>query len=381
MPAIYVMSEQGTSLVEMTELPYELEDVLQALLQDYPDLLSGDSSKADRHRYLLIGREVGLASEHQGAERWSIDHLFVDEDGVPTIVEVKRSTDTRIRREVVGQMLDYAANAVIYWPVERLRQRFEDRFGDPAQAVAELTAQDMDVDEFWDRVKTNLHAGKVRLIFVADLVPLELQRIVEFLNSQCRSAEVLALEVKRYAGESFQALVSRTVGETAAAAETKSTGPRSEKRQWDEDSFFEALAEKVPDSVVAAGRQLLDWANSRDLRLWWGHGAKEGSFMPMLDVNDLPHWTFAVYTYGAVEIPFIQMAKWGPFANLDLRRELLRRLNQIPGIDIPVERLTKRPSVPLGIVAGATPSFLNVFDWYLDMTRTGGAQDGEPTTA
>ena len=36
---------------------------------------------------------------------------------MPTLVEVKRSSDTRIRREVVGQMLHYAANAV----VKRLR--------------------------------------------------------------------------------------------------------------------------------------------------------------------------------------------------------------------------------------------------------------------
>jgi hypothetical protein len=33
-----------------------------------------------------------------------------DQNAVPTLVEVKRSSDTRIRREVVGQMLDYAAN-------------------------------------------------------------------------------------------------------------------------------------------------------------------------------------------------------------------------------------------------------------------------------
>jgi 5-methylthioribose kinase len=40
-------------------------------------------------------------------------------------VEVKRSSDTRIRREVVGQMLDYAANAVVYWPLEMIRAKFE----------------------------------------------------------------------------------------------------------------------------------------------------------------------------------------------------------------------------------------------------------------
>jgi hypothetical protein len=91
-------------------------------------------------------------------------------------------------------MLDYAANAVVYWPVERLRARLESRLPHPAREIEELTSGSMDVESFWEQVKTNLHAGKVRLIFVADIVPLELQRIVEFLNSQLRSAEVLALE-------------------------------------------------------------------------------------------------------------------------------------------------------------------------------------------
>ena len=37
-----------------------------------------------------------------------------------TVVEVKRGADTRVRREVVGQMLDYAANASTTWSMEDL---------------------------------------------------------------------------------------------------------------------------------------------------------------------------------------------------------------------------------------------------------------------
>ncbi len=66
-------------------------------------------------------------AEEDGGGRWSVDHLFFDQDAVPTLVEVKRSSDTRIRREVIGQMLDYAANAVVYWPIETLRTVFERR--------------------------------------------------------------------------------------------------------------------------------------------------------------------------------------------------------------------------------------------------------------
>jgi hypothetical protein len=77
-----------------------------------------------------IAAERGRAHRRRSASSQSetsrsVDHLFVDQDAVPTLVEVKRSSDTRIRREVVGQMLDYAANAVVYWPLERLRATFE----------------------------------------------------------------------------------------------------------------------------------------------------------------------------------------------------------------------------------------------------------------
>lgn len=60
---------------------------------------------------------MSLASEEDGAERWSVDHLFLDQDAVPSIVKANRSTGIRIRREEVHQMLDYTADAIVYWPV------------------------------------------------------------------------------------------------------------------------------------------------------------------------------------------------------------------------------------------------------------------------
>ena len=93
-------------------------------------------------RWLLVAREAGVPMREEGGDQLSLDHLFLDQDAVPTLVEVKRSSDTRIRREVVGQMLDYAANAVAYWTEASLRARFEARCEaegkDPGQAVAEF---------------------------------------------------------------------------------------------------------------------------------------------------------------------------------------------------------------------------------------------------
>jgi hypothetical protein len=135
---IYLIQDDG-GLVGMSEQDYASEDLLQGLLAKYPNLLAGDRIDSDEpRRWLLVSREVSLASEEDGAGRWSVDHLFLDQDAIPTIVEVKRSTDTRLRREVVGQMLDDAVNAVVYWPVDTLRSRFEENREDPEQDLTEV---------------------------------------------------------------------------------------------------------------------------------------------------------------------------------------------------------------------------------------------------
>lgn len=219
--------KQGDELVPMLEQPYEAEDLLQELLAKYPGLLAGDEDDTSQG-WLLVQRELGIASEEDGAGRFSIDHLFIDDEGVPTLVEVKRSSNTEIRRQVVGQLLEYAANASAYWQLDKLRASFEANCEaegkDPAEEVTELV-EDSDPDAFWEQVRTNLAAGKLRLVFVADHIPSELARIVEFLNEQMATTEVIALEVKQYVEKEGQrqTLVPRIVGRTQAARRAKGT--------------------------------------------------------------------------------------------------------------------------------------------------------------
>ena len=259
---IYLIHDNNR-LVEMTEQPYGTEDLLQKPLADYPNLLAGDQidSNAPR-RWLLVAREVSLASEEGGSGRWSVDHLFLDQDAIPTIVEVKRSSNTQIRREVVGQMLDYAANAVVHWPVERLQAEFEAN-PEYEQDISDLLEDpEADTEEFWQKVKINLKAGKVRLVFVSDEIPTELRRIVEFLNQQMDPAEVLAVEIKQYVSQdsNLKTLVPRIIGQTAKAQDSKPTGSRS-GGQWDEESFFKELEAKAPGAVKPA-RAILEWAKN-----------------------------------------------------------------------------------------------------------------------
>jgi len=225
-----IFLKHGEKLVEMLEQPYEAEHVLQQLLADYPNLLAWDQDSEARTRWLLVQRELGIASVEGAPDRWSLDHLFLDDEGVPTLIEVKRSSDTRIRREVVGQMLDYAANGAELWGLEKIRTAFESGYQNADQAAEALVAFLAGAEEpehYWERVGVNLKAGKLRLIFVADVMPAELRRVVEFLNEQMERTEVLALEVRQYleAGGDRVILVPRLIGQTEAARQTKGAGP------------------------------------------------------------------------------------------------------------------------------------------------------------
>jgi len=230
---IFNIQDDGT-LVEMNEQPFENEDIFQTLLEKYPNLLAGDQiNSGDPRRWLLVRREMGIPGEELGADRWSLDHLFLDQDAIPTLVEVKRSTDTRIRREVVGQVLDYAANAVVYWSIEQIIAEFEKQCEadgiEPDQRLEKFLGDGRDPDDFWRTVKTNLQAGKVRMLFVADVIPPELRRIVEFLNVQMDPAEVLAVEIKHFVGTGLKTLVPRVIGQTAEAESRKGTSPAGKR--------------------------------------------------------------------------------------------------------------------------------------------------------
>ena len=82
----------------MDEALYDSEFLLQELLAKYPDLLAGEQINCDvPRRWLLVTREMSIPGEEDGSGRWSVDHLFLDQEGIPTLIEVKRSTDTRIQ--------------------------------------------------------------------------------------------------------------------------------------------------------------------------------------------------------------------------------------------------------------------------------------------
>ena len=373
--AIYLLGH-GDQLVEMREATYDSEDLLQRLLATHPNLLAGDQMDLQApRRWLLVTREAGVPGEMAGGGRWSLDHLFLDQDAVPTLVEVKRSTDTRIRREVVGQMLDYAANAVVYWPLDHLKAQFERRCElarlSPDDELGSLLGPEGDPAEFWQQVKTNLQAGRIRMVFVADEIPAEVRRIVEFLNQQMDPAEVLAVEIKQYQGEGLRTLVPTVLGQTAEAMQRKSTGTEP-GHQWDEESFFADIVAKGHGTDAPVARKILEWAKRETTRVWWGRGRTYASFVPQYFHGDEKHQLFNVWASGKLEFYFYWYAYKPPFTDVAKRLQLLARLNTIPGIALSPSTIALKPSVPLAVFSDDTAlqSLFEIFRWFMDEVRS-----------
>jgi hypothetical protein len=153
---IFLLDPRG-ELTEMSESPFEAELDFQVLLARHPNLLAGDQiDPGEPRRWLLVTREVGIPDDEDAGARWSLDHLFLDQHGVPTLVEVKRGRDRRLRREVVAQMLDYAAHAVLYWTAETIRSWFEARCRkenlDPEALLVDHLDGYLPFADFWQRV-------------------------------------------------------------------------------------------------------------------------------------------------------------------------------------------------------------------------------------
>jgi hypothetical protein len=361
--------QSNDHLIEMKEQAYDSEGLLQELLAKYPNLLAGNQmSQSEPRRWLLISREASIPMQEE-----TVGRLSVDQDGIPTFIEVKRSSDTRIRREVVGQMLDYVANAVVYLTVEAIQANFrltcEALEIDPEDELQDFLGIDADPEEFWQTVKTNLRAGKIRMLFVADEIPPELRRIVEFLNEQMNQAEVLAVEIRQYAGEGLRTLVPRVMGLTAEAERSK--GVSEPARQWDEETFFVDLKARKGSADAEVAQEILDWAKINMPDIFWGKGKVNGSFIPGLNQKGTWHQVIRVSTNGYVEFSFQYMQPNPPFDDPAKRLELLHRLNKIQGIDLSEDTIDRRPSVPISLFHGEKrlEELLRILDWTIQEIR------------
>ena len=343
---------QGDKLIEMSEQNYDTEAQLQKWLAQWPNLLAGDQiNNAIPRKWLLISREFGIPDRTDGSDRWFLDHLFMDQDAIPTLIEVKRSSDTRSRREVVAQMLDYAANGVAFSSADRMQSLYEVRCQkeglDMEDELFSAFGADTDIADFWQQAKNNLESGTIRMIFVADTISIELLRIVEFLNKQMRPAEVFAFEIKKFGGEGVTTLIPRILGQSAEA-QTKKKGMAPTSEPCNEASFTKALETKANEKEIAVCKVLFEWAVAQGLELSGGTGDKEIILFLKVHIDGINDVIpFSLITYmnpnatSAIRIRFKDTQKHSPLFDQAWKQETVLRLNKIIGKNFPLNQSDK----------------------------------------
>lgn len=358
------------SLVPMQRGHFAAENDFQRLLARFPELLVGDQiDPQDPRRWILVKREQAISTGEIGSPTWSIDHVFLDQDGIPTLVEIKRKEDSRLRREVVGQMLDYAANCGSYWTVETLQTGFETTCQEAGQLSDEvlkrLLGEDTDKLKFWQQVEGNLEAQKIRLVFVADVIPVELRRIVEFLNKQMNPVEVLAVELRQFVNNDLKTIVPTVYGHLSISRKQATSLQR-----WDEASLFDKLAQTVSAKEVAIARAIYAWMSKDGTRtLVFGTGKDNGSVYPVFKPNGISINPAYLSSDGKLWLQFAPLDKKPVFGSITARQALMQQFNAIKGADLKDSDLTKYPSISLHTIASdpeGETKVLNALRWMED---------------
>lgn len=323
--SIFLVDSEG-GLSRMQPSAPEREEVIQTLIARYPELIVDDDGAL-----LLIKREHPISDAEDGGARWRLDHLFVTRGAIPVLVEVKRAVDTRLRREVVGQMLDYAANGTEYWKPGRVAENFEAscaELGQDSEAVLADFLGDEPAQDFWEQVDTNFRDGRIKLVFVADVIPSELARIVEFLNEQMR-ADVRAIELRWYAGENgVTTLAPRIIGQTRRAVDRKtsaSTPPAISRTDW-----IERKIAGFGDEAVAGANafvQIMEALGGAALVSM----AQGSIYARFAGTDGAQVYAFALTHRGGVQLTLRFLKARPGLVSIDSRRLLVQELEALAG--------------------------------------------------
>ena len=168
-------------------------------------------------------------------------------------------------------------------------------------------------------------------------------------------------------GNDMKTLVPAVIGRTAEAKGKKSVS-RGPGRQWDEEAFFAGLTEGVD-----AARALQAWARETGLaRIVFGKGKDMGAMAFHTDALGTWYPLFSIWHSGRIELQF-SVWKNRPVLRDEARRHAFReRLNQIPGVEIPLDKVGAFPSMPPSALEdpAAIAQFTDAFaDLVLELRR------------
>ena len=240
------LKDQG-KYITLEGRPISDEDELQRLLADHPHLVP---SNLDERK--VVAREFPTRVG-------PIDHLLLDVNGELQIIETKLARNTG-RREVVGQVIDYASQ-LYRFAIQEFLDTMRRRVG--YDFTQDWFSSRDEREEFLRNLENNLRSGRLTLSIVMDQADELLQDVVRFLNRSTEFTLILAeLSVADAGG---QEIVSVEIygDESAQAKTTKSTTSSKRAGPIEAQEFIDELSNKGLEVEARAYIAALDWARDQ----------------------------------------------------------------------------------------------------------------------
>lgn len=176
-----VLKEGSTTVLSQLSLTATQGGVSEAQIQDlvhnYPGSLPIAEIDPSFKQPVAICRELMTPAG-------PIDNFLVTPSGLPVLVECKLWRNPEGRREVVGQIVDYAKE-LSRWTCSDLQREVSRRLGTPGNTMLDLVrAVDPTIDEitFNDALSVNLRRGRILLLIVGDGIREGVEAIAEYLQ-------------------------------------------------------------------------------------------------------------------------------------------------------------------------------------------------------
>ena len=256
----------GKTAVPIAQSDHGNEHNLQYIIEQNPDLLLRDQDVESGRHLHLVKRELRLQAVNSADPALSLDHFMVDDEGIPVLVEVKRSANPESRREVVGQMMDYAVR-ISAMDSSDLQEMYEASNG--------TLAPSDDNRSFWRNVSFNLKSGRMRMVFAADSLPGSLKAIIELLDNAMPNIDVYGVEIARHetGGEVFL-----TTNIVQSNAKSVSYTQSFRQPRWTETSVKDLLLKNFGQWAPDVHDRIVQQMHELGFTTEYGNGALFATF-------------------------------------------------------------------------------------------------------
>ena len=331
----------------LKEKKYTKELDIQNLIYNNPDIIPIEEIEEDL-KILKVIREFGIP----GAG--STDLVGIDNNANIYIIECKLAYNPQIKREVIGQILEYSS---FIWKMQfnEFEHRFIQREGKSIlDTFSEEIIDPESQQEFIDKIKNNLEKGIFKLLIVVDKLNDTLKRNLEYINNiSSENVQIIGLEIVYFKDQNFEYFVPNIFG-------FKSKSIASNRKIWNEEMFLNEI-DNLSDRKKNLIQDLLYFIKVNASFYRWGTGLEVGSLTYRIEYKDNNITLFSIYTDGKISFSFGEIEYKMGKDNLDHFLDILKNnISTFRKIDKPKYFGKKYPQFEL-IKIFSNPSDLENF--------------------